>query len=109
MAIPWVTAFYVFKKVLPVVIDKAPELLKTLERRRTQPAPSELTRAEYSLAMVQERLEALEQLTTDQAKLIALLQATLRGTRRSLALAWAVLAAAVLLGTSLALVAFLRS
>ena len=100
MAIPWVTAFYVFKKVLPVVIDKAPELLKTLERRRTQPAPSELTRPEYSLAMVQERLEALEQLITDQA---------LRGTRRSLALAWAVLAAAVLLGTSLALVAFLRS
>jgi hypothetical protein len=29
MAIPWTTAFYIFRKVLPVVIDKAPDLLKT--------------------------------------------------------------------------------
>ena len=109
MAIPWVTALYVFKKVLPVVIDKAPELLKTLERRRTVAAPSEsMKAAESSLAMVQERLEALEQLLTAQGEMVTRLEATLRATRRSLALAWIVLAAAVL-GASVVLAALLRS
>jgi hypothetical protein len=108
VAIPWVTALYVFKKVLPVVIDKAPELLQTLERRRSAAAPSESIKNESSLTMVQERLEALEQLLTAQGEAITRLEATLRSTRRSLALVWVALAAAVL-GASIALAVLLRS
>ncbi len=108
VAIPWVTALYVFKKVLPVVIDTAPELLKTLERRRTAAAPSASIETEPSFAMMQERLQAQEQLLTGQGEVIAQLEATLRATRRSLALAWVVLAAAVL-GATIALVALLRA
>ena len=108
MAIPWVTALYVFKKVLPVVIDTAPELLKKLERRRTAAAPSASIETEPPFAVMQERLQAQEQLLMAQGEVIAQLEATLLTTRRSLALAWVVLAAAVL-GASIVLVALLRA
>lgn len=36
-AIPWSTALFMFKKLMPVVIDQAPEILKSFERRRTAP------------------------------------------------------------------------
>lgn len=102
MAIPWVTALYVVRKVLPVVIDKAPDLLKALERRRTASAPTGSTGTESSLATLRERLKAQEQLMATQMELLTQLQATLSTTRRVLAITWIVLAAAVLLGVSIA-------
>lgn len=109
MAIPWVTALYVVRKILPVVIDKAPELLKTMERRRAEPVSSETTTPDSSIVMLQERLEALEQLTAAQTETITRLQSILRATRRSLALAWTLLAAAILVGASMAIVPYFRS
>ncbi|HET6675042.1 MAG TPA: hypothetical protein VFG71_06870 [Nitrospiraceae bacterium] len=109
MAIPWVTALYVVRKLLPVVIDKAPELLKTMERRRAEPVPSETTGPDSSIVMLQERLEALEQLTAAQTETITRLQAILHATRRSLTLAWTLLAAAILVGASMAIVPYFRS
>ena len=109
MAIPWVTALYVFRKVLPVVINTAPELLKTLERRRTGSAPTEPAAGQASLAMLQERIEAQEQLIETQTELLAQLQATLRATRRSLVIVWMVLGAALLLGVAIAASLLFRS
>lgn len=40
MNIPWIAALQVARKLLPVVVDNAPELLKTIGRLRT-PVPAE--------------------------------------------------------------------
>jgi hypothetical protein len=109
VAIPWVTALYVVRKLLPVVIDKAPDLLKTMDRRRAEPASTETTRPDSSIAMLQERLEALEQLTAAQTETIARLQSILRATRRSLTLAWTLIAAVIVIGASMAIVPYFRS
>jgi hypothetical protein len=109
MAIPWTTAFYIFRKVLPVVIDKAPDLLKTLERRRTTSVPSGSTTTESSLARLQERLKAQEQLMATQMERLTQVQETLSAIRRFLAIAWMVLAAALVLGASIAAALLLRS
>jgi hypothetical protein len=109
MAIPWVTALYVFRKVLPVVLDNAPDLLKTLERRRTSSRQTESATTESSLALLRERIEAQEQLMATQMEQLTRLQETLSTTRRSLAITWMVLAAAVLLGVSIAAALLLRS
>ena len=102
MAIPWMTALYVVRKVLPVVIDKAPDLIKTFERRRTASAPAGSTGTESSLETLRERLKAQEQLMATQMELLTQLQATLSTTRRALAVVWIVLVATILLGTSIA-------
>jgi len=108
MAIPWGTALYVFRKVLPVVIDKAPDLLKTLERRRTAAPPTESPTAQ-SLAMLQERLATHEQAMAAQMELLTQLQGTLRATRRSLTIAWTALTVTVLVGALIALALLFRS
>ena len=109
VAIPWITALYVFRKVLPVVLDNAPDLLKTLERRRTSSRQTESATTDSSLALFRERIEAQEQLMATQMEQLTRLQETLRATRRSLAITWMVLAAAVLLGVSIAAALILRS
>lgn len=109
MALPWATALYVFRKLLPVVIDKAPELLRTLDRRRTGSVRTNSPSTASSLELLQERIEAQDQLIATQAELLAQLQAVLNSTRRSLALAWMVLLASVLLGTTIAVALFFRS
>lgn len=109
MALPWATALYVFRKLLPVVIAKAPELLRTLDRRRTGSVRTNSPSTASSLELLQERIEAQDQLIATQAELLAQLQAVLNSTRRSLALAWMVLLASVLLGTTIAVALFFRS
>ena len=108
MPIPWATALYVFRKVLPVVIDKAPELLKTLERRRTA-SPGPHSPADLSLAMLEQRIETQEQVTAAQMELLTQLQAALRATRRSLTIAWTALVATILLGATVAMALLFRS
>lgn len=96
VAIPWAAALYVFRKLAPVVIDKAPELLKALERRRATRAQIDPS-VDPSLALFQERIDSQEQLLKAQTELIVELQASLNSTRRSLRLAWIILAATLLL------------
>jgi hypothetical protein len=109
MAIPWATALYLFRKVLPVVIDKAPELLKTLERRRRDAAPTGSPSADAPLAMLEQRIDTLEQITAAQTELLSQLQAAFRETRRSLTIVSTLLSAAVLLGIAIAVAFFFRS
>ena len=96
MAIPWAAALYVFRKLAPVVIDKAPELLKALERRRATRAPTDSS-VDPSLTLLQERIDTQEQLLKAQTEIIMELQASLNSTRRSLRLAWILLAVTLLL------------
>ncbi|HJR77186.1 MAG TPA: hypothetical protein VJ805_09440 [Nitrospiraceae bacterium] len=109
MAIPWTTALYLFRKVLPVVIDKAPELLKTLERRRRDAAPTGSPSADLPLTMLEQRIESLEQITAAQTELLSQLQAGFRQTRRSLTIVLTLLSATVLLGITIAVALFFRS
>lgn len=108
MAIPWTTALYVVRKILPVVIDKAPELLRTIERRRTAPPQTDES-ADRSLDLIHQRIHSLEQITAAQTEALTELQARLSATRRSLALVWLVLLAAVLIETATLAVLFFRS
>ena len=109
MAIPWTTALYMVRKILPVVMDKAPELLKTLERRRTAAPRTEEESADRSLELLEQRIHSLEQITAAQTELLAELQAMLRATKRSVAIVWMILLAAVLIGTTMLAVLFFRS
>jgi hypothetical protein len=109
MPIPWATALYLFRKVLPVVIDKAPELLKTLERRRRDAAPTGSPPADQPFTMLEQRIESLEQITAAQTELLSRLQAASRQTRRSLTIVLALLSATVLLGITIAVALFFRS
>jgi hypothetical protein len=108
MAIPWTTALYVVRKVLPVVIEKAPDLLKTWERRRTASSRSESS-PDHSLATLQDRLAAHEQALAAQTELLTQLQATLHATRRSLTIAWRALTVTALVGVLVALALLFRS
>jgi hypothetical protein len=109
MAIPWTTALYMVRKILPVVMDKAPELLKTLERRRTAAPRTEEGSADRSLELLDQRIHNLEQTTAAQTELLAELQAMLRATKRSVAIVWMILLAAVLIGSTMLAVLFFRS
>jgi hypothetical protein len=108
MAIPWTTALYVVRKVLPVVIEKAPDLLKTWERRRTASSRS-ASPPDHSLATLQDRLAAHEQALAAQTELLTQLQATLHATRRSLTIAWTALTVTALVGVLVALALLFRS
>ena len=108
MAIPWTTALYVVRKVLPVVIEKAPDLLKTWERRRTA-ASQTGSSTDHSLAMLQDRLTTHEQALAAQTELLTQLQATLHATRRSLMIAWMALTVTALVGMLVALALLFRS
>ena len=56
MSIPWVTALQLAKKLLPVVIEKAPDLLKTFERFRPAPPMPDGASANPELAALQEQI-----------------------------------------------------
>ena len=109
MAIPWTTALYVVRKILPVVMDKAPELLKTLEKRRTAALQTEEEPADRSLELLHQRIHSLEQLTAAQTELLGKIQAMLNATKRSVAIVWMVLLAAILVETTIVVVLFFRS
>ena len=109
MAIPWTTALLVVKKLMPVVIDKAPEFLKTLERYRTTPATAASAPPDPSLAMLQEQIDTHQQAIALQTETIMQLQTTLSATRRSLTIAWGALIAIALLSASILIVLLSRS
>ena len=109
MTIPWTTAMYLLKKLMPVVIDNAPGLLRHLERRGTMPSQTENDLGEPSLAMLQERLHAHVENLAIQMETIEKLEATVRATRRSLQIAWAILIATVILCGSIFVLLLSRS
>ncbi len=110
MSIPWVTALHLVKKLLPVVIERAPELLKTFERFRTvAPPPVESTPPEPALAALQEQIEAQQRTIAMQAETIVQLHGTLSATKRALRIAKGVLAVTLLLSVAILLVLLSRS
>lgn len=109
MAIPWATALLIFKKLMPVVIDKAPEFLKTLERYRKAPATAASAPPDPSLAMVQEQLDTHQQTIALHTETIVHLQTRLNATRRSLTIAWGILIATALLSVTILIVLLSRS
>ena len=109
MTIPWTTALYLLKKLMPVVIDKAPELLKSLERRRTTPSQAENDLDEPSLAILQKRLHAHVQTLAGQMEAIEKLETTVRATKRSLKIAWGILVATIILCLSIFVLLLSRS
>jgi len=104
MNIPWIAALQVARKLLPVVVDNAPELLKTIGRLRT-PVPAEQPAAiDPVVAALHEQIDAHQRTIAVQANTIDGLQTALRTTQRSLSVARSLLVAMALL--SLATVAY---
>lgn len=108
MTIPWTAALQIARKLLPVVIDKAPDLIKTFERRRT-PTPANPAPPDPAIAALQEQLDAHQETMRAQVDRIHQLHLTLAATQRSLSMAWSVLAATVLLSVSLGVILLFRS
>jgi len=106
-AIPWSTALFMFRKLMPVVIDQAPEILKSFERRRTAPPPQ--TAGSDQLLLLQERLETQSRILTTQAEALIRLQGTLATIRRSLWIAWAAIGVMALLAVGLLITLLLRA
>ena len=105
MSIPWVAALQVARKLLPVVVDHAPELLKTIGRFRATPPTPDPAPADPAIAALQEQIDALQRTITLQADTIGQLQTSLRATKRSLVISWTMFAVAMLL--SLTTIAYL--
>lgn len=104
MTIPWTTALQVAKKLLPVVIEKAPELLKTFERfRGTSPVAE--SSADPTLSALQLQIDAQQHTIDQQADTIVELRATVSRVQRALTLTRTLLAATISL--SLAIIAYL--
>ena len=97
MTIPWTTALQVARKILPMVIDKAPALLKTIERLRTAPSVAEPPSADPTVSALQEQIEAHQRTITMQADTIVELRRTVNSTRRSLTIARALLGTTIFL------------
>ncbi|MCC2641930.1 MAG: hypothetical protein K0S45_2343 [Nitrospira sp.] len=109
MAIPWATALLVFKKLMPVIVDRAPEFLNNLERYRKVSTASVSATSDPSLEMLQAQLDTHQQAIALQTETIARLQTRLSATRRSLTIAWSVLIATALLSASILVVLLSRS
>lgn len=105
MTIPWTTALQVARKLLPVVIEKAPELLKTFERFRGAPPVAESASADPTLSALQLQIEAHQRTIDLQADTIVELRRTVSRIQRALTLARTLLAATISL--SLAIIAYL--
>jgi len=97
MSIPWIAALQIAKKLLPVVVDHAPELLKTIGRIRTPAPVPDSAPTEQAITILQDQITSLQQTITLQTDTIGQLQTTLRATQRSLTLAWSLLAATAFL------------
>jgi len=105
MTIPWVTALQLAKKLLPVVIEKAPDVLKTLERFRPVPPTPNGASADPEMAALQEQIDAHQRTIAAQADSIMQLHTRLRAAKRSIAFAWIILA--VTMATVLAIILYL--
>ena len=108
-AIPWSAALYMFKKIMPVVIDQAPELLKTLERRRAASRSERPSDRGDAFTAITERLDAQYDLLKTHSDLFLELQAALTSTRRSLARAWIMIGISGLLSLVLLVLLLTRS
>ncbi len=97
MNIPWVAALQVARKLLPVVVDNAPELLKTLGRLRTPVPPEQPAPVDPGLDALHEQINAHRLTIAGQATTIEELRTTLRDTQRSLTLARSMLVGVFLL------------
>lgn len=109
MAIPWVTALHLAKKLLPVVIDKAPELLKTFERFRAAPSMQDVGLSDPALVALQEQMEAHQRTIAIQAETIERLQTTLSRAQRSATIARTILAVTMLVSVTIVLYLLSRS
>lgn len=109
MSIPWVAALQIAKKLLPVVVDHAPELLKTIGRIRATPPGPDTVPTDPAIAVLQEQIDSLQQTIAIQADTIGQFQTTLRATQRSLTLAWSLFAATVLLSIMMLMYFLLRA
>ncbi len=107
MAIPWVTTLHLVKKLLPVVIEKAPDFLRTFERFRTGPLSPEAASPDPTLAALHEQIETQQRTIATQADTIAQLRTAANATKRSLTVARTMLAVVMLL--SLTIILFLLS
>jgi hypothetical protein len=105
MTIPWTTALQVARKLLPVVIEKAPELLRTFERFRGAPPPAEPSSGDPTLSALQQQIEGHQRTIQMQADTIVELRRTVNSTQRALSLARTLLAATILL--SVGIIAYL--
>lgn len=97
MTIPWAAALHLAKKLLPAVIDKAPELLKTFERFRPPPSTQDGTPSDPALVALQEQIDAHQRTIATQAETIVQLRTTLNRAQRSATIAWGILAVMMLL------------
>jgi hypothetical protein len=109
MTIPWATAWHLAKKLLPVVIEKAPELLKTFERLRPVPPTQDVAPADPALVALQEQIDAHQRTIATQAETIVQLRTMLSAAKRSTILAWTLLGATVLLAVTIVLSLLPRS
>lgn len=107
MTIPWVTALQLAKKLLPVVIEKAPDLLKTLERFRSAPPMPDGVSADPELAALQEQIDAHQRTIASQADTIMELHTRLRAAKRSIGFVWVILA--MTMAISLTIILYLLS
>ncbi|MBA5873522.1 MAG: hypothetical protein GDA66_03075 [Nitrospira sp. CR1.2] len=97
MSIPWMAALQVARTLLPVVVDNAPELLKTIGRLRA-PVPAEPPATiDPVVSALHEQIDAHQRTIEVQANTIEGLQTALRTTQRSLSLARSLLVAIALL------------
>ena len=109
MTIPWITALHLVKKLLPVVIDNAPELLKTFERFRPTPPQQDVERSDPALVALQKQMEAHQRTIATQAKTIEQLQTTLSAAQRSATVARTILAVTILFSVTIVLYLLSRS
>lgn len=97
MNIPWIAALQVARKLLPVVVDNAPELLKTISRLRASVPAEQSATVDPIVAVLHEQIDAHQRTIAVQANTIEGLQAALRTTQRSLSVARSLLVAIALL------------
>ena len=109
MTIPWATTLHLVKKLLPVVIERGPELLKTFDRFRAgSPSPQSVS-PDPALAALQEQIETHQRTIAAQADTIAQLHMTAIAEKRSLTIARIILTFVVLLSITIILVLLSRS
>ena len=109
MTVPSATTLHLVQKLLPVVIERAPELLKTFERFRADPPSPESASPDQALAALQEQIETQQRTIAAQADTIAQLRTAAIAAKRSLTISRIILALAVLLSITIILVLLSRS
>ena len=109
MTIPWLTELHLAKKLLPVVIDNAPELIKTFERFRPAPSQQDVAPSDPALVALQKQMEAHQRTIATQAETIMQLQTTLSAAQRSATVARIILAVTILFSVTIVLYLLSRS